>query len=178
MHLWHYAAQPVTLDRSRRYVQPEPDFYMKPQGLWVSVEGEDDWPSWCQSTEYFLGSLTYAHQVNLGPDANILHIASAEMLDSFTDDYGTEPERRSRVLDVRNIDWRKVAADYDGIIIAPYQWSRRLGLDWYYGWDVASGCIWSLAAIAEVKLALASAARTHNGGPGHKSTKVSESSPL
>jgi len=37
-----------------------------------------------------------------------------------------------------------VSKEYDGIEIAPYQWDARLSLIWYYGWDVASGCIWNL----------------------------------
>ena len=50
------------------------------------------------------------------------------------------------------IDWPKVAERYDGIIIAPYQWSRRLdGPMWYYGWDCASGCVWRARAVLELK---------------------------
>lgn len=42
---------------------------------------------------------------------------------------------------------RGVAKDYDGIEIAPYQESLRYDLEWYYGWDVASGCIWNFEGI-------------------------------
>ncbi|QBI98814.1 hypothetical protein SEA_BOBBY_184 [Mycobacterium phage Bobby] len=49
------------------------------------------------------------------------------------------------------IDWGKVAADYGGIIIAPYQWSRRMDPHWYYTWDCASGCIWNLEAIESLE---------------------------
>ncbi|AIY32561.1 hypothetical protein PBI_MIAZEAL_209 [Mycobacterium phage MiaZeal] len=37
-----YAAAPITLDRSRIYTQAVDH---KPEGLWVSVAGEDDWPN-------------------------------------------------------------------------------------------------------------------------------------
>ena len=41
------------------------------------------------------------------------------------------------------IDWRKVAKKYDGIEINPMIYElRMMALSWYYGWDVASGCIW------------------------------------
>jgi hypothetical protein len=42
-----------------------------------------------------------------------------------------------------SIDWPRLAKTHDGIEISPYQWSLRLNLLWYYGWDVASGCIWN-----------------------------------
>lgn len=43
-----------------------------------------------------------------------------------------------------SIDWPTVAKLYAGIEISPYQYNYRLksGFIWYYGWDVASGCIW------------------------------------
>jgi hypothetical protein len=50
------------------------------------------------------------------------------------------------------IEWRKVAERFDGIIIAPYIWQRRLDLEssWYYSWDCASGCIWNASAVREI----------------------------
>jgi hypothetical protein len=53
------------------------------------------------------------------------------------------------------IDWSKVAAKHQGIIIAPYCYARRLTYHtaWYYGWDCASGCIWDLKAIQSVEVA-------------------------
>jgi len=53
-----------------------------------------------------------------------------------------------------NINWPAVAEKYDGIIIAPYIWQRRLSDNpdhfWYYGWDCASGCIWNTEVIEEI----------------------------
>ena len=49
------------------------------------------------------------------------------------------------------LDFLKVMDEYDGIIIAPYQYSCRLmnsSTAWYYGWDCASGCIWNLGCIS------------------------------
>ena len=56
------------------------------------------------------------------------------------------------VYDVYDIDWNRVAKKYQGIIITPYIWERRLTTTctWYYGWDVASGCIWDNKAIKEI----------------------------
>ena len=46
-------------------------------------------------------------------------------------------------------DWAKVASHYDGIEICPYIESRR-NMTWYYGWDVASGCVWNASGIKEL----------------------------
>lgn len=51
-----------------------------------------------------------------------------------------------------SVNWPLIATRWDGIIIAPYQWSCRYDdrTFWYYGWDCASGCIWNLHAITDV----------------------------
>ena len=36
---------------------------------------------------------------------------------------------------------------YDGIEINPYQFEARYQYTWYYGWDIASGCIWNLSGV-------------------------------
>lgn len=151
----HYASEPVTLDRYREYVQGRPETFRKPRGFWVSVTGEDDWPSWCRNEDFEIGRLAVEHTVTLAPSAKILRLHSAAGMREFHDRFAVEGdfERRHPALaghDRWPIDWRAVAEEYDGVIIAPYQWSQRLGLSWYYGWDVASGCIWNLTAIASV----------------------------
>ena len=65
----------------------------------------------------------------------------------FDKEYGIEEDfgakyGKSIGYSQKNIDWRKVASDYGGIEIAPYIYKGRYDISWYYGWDVASGCIW------------------------------------
>ena len=48
------------------------------------------------------------------------------------------------------INWLAVARDYDGILIAPYCYTRRMTLDWYNTWDCASACVWNARAIERV----------------------------
>lgn len=157
MELMHYAEQAIQFDRSVTYLQREPHSYIKPRGFWVSVLGEDDWPSWCKAEEFRPQGLAVAHTVTLAESANVHMIDNPFALDAFTGTYAvqTEWERRfSWRTDDQNkwpIDWREVVKDCDGLIIAPYQWSRRMETDWYYGWDCASGCIWNLDAIASVE---------------------------
>ena len=118
--------------------------YDKPKGLWVSVEGEDDWKSWCEAENFGCGALAY--EIKLSKDANILYLSTASEIIAFTDEYSIEGNSRWD----RKINWSMVASKYHGIIIAPYCWSCRLTEHtiWYYGWDCSSGCIWNIDAIA------------------------------
>jgi hypothetical protein len=149
MDLTHYTYDPFTFDRDYEYEQGR-FRWDKPSGFWVSVDGEDDWPSWCRSEGFRTDSLEYAHTVTLKSDAHILHLYRFSDLLQFTAEYVSD----IGVKDYTGaIDWGRVAQKYDGIIIAPYCWEARLDerTGWYYGWDCASGCIWNLDAIASVE---------------------------
>lgn len=148
LDLRHYAPGPVDLDRSRTYRQREPESsYNKPRGFWVSVKGPVDWPTWCLE-EGFALDRQVEHTVRLAAGAQILRLETVDSLVEFTRQYGV----KSSFGPGTSIHWARVVEEFDGVIIAPYQWACRLSLDWYYGWDVASGCIWDLAAIESVEL--------------------------
>lgn len=128
----------------------------KPNGLWVSVEGKDDWPSWCRSEEWRTEALVCATHVVLRRDARILHIDTAEALALFHRKYRRVPPIYRDVpthLRSYGVDWMRIARAYQGIIIAPYQWAMRLDSDaeWYYSWDCASGCLWDASAVSELR---------------------------
>lgn len=139
MDLIHYASKPLALE-SRQTMQ---DVGYKPNGLWVSDGTE--WLDWCRSEEFRTGLAWYSHRVILGA-ALLLHLKTPGDLDTFTHRYGREISPKLQSL---YIDWPAVALEYDGILISPYQWSRRLTIQthWYYGWDVASGCLWNTASV-------------------------------
>lgn len=138
MRLLHYSATPLRLER-RLHRQ---GLDAKPHGLWVSVEGDQDWPCWCRDNDFRLNSLRYVSEVAIDPSAKILTLASLADLDAFTGRYG-----KSCFSTGDAIDWHLVSRQYAGIVIAPYQWARRLHWAWYYGWDCASGCIWDTFAV-------------------------------
>ena len=136
--LLHYSETPFTLE-PRTYHQ---EVHFKPNGLWLSV-GED-WKRWCESEDWGLGRLVTRYQVTLTDNARILQLSTPEDIDAFTVQFMWEH---------MDIDWPEVAARYQGIIIAPYQYTRRLAPNttWYYPWDCASACIWDLAAIHSIE---------------------------
>ncbi len=165
MILEHYASARFDFDHNLVYLQAQPSFHRKPIGLWVSVKGEDDWPWWCGENEFYPDGLAYVYEVRLCPQANIHHISTAEGLLDFHQRYAVQTDYERRMEEMYPgsryglteeflrhqwpIDWREVVQSYDGLIIAPYLWSQRLGgPHWYYGWDCASGCIWTPAVIA------------------------------
>ena len=125
--------------------------FAKPRGLWVSVKGENDWPSWCRAEEFRLDDLAFAQEIRLALGAQIIRLKNAADIDFFTAQYGRQT-RFTTFLGELAIDWSAVARDYQGIIIAPYVWERRLhrSTSWYYGWDCAAACIWDAAAVAEI----------------------------
>jgi hypothetical protein len=137
------------------YIQP-PDitFSRKPAGLWVSVDGEQDWKEWCESEKFSVDKLTIRHRVVLRDKAPILTLASAQEILEFQDTYG-KPDILNELIQSKYmaIDWPRVATEYAGIIIAPYQWCLRMDLMWYYSWDCASGCIWDISAIERIEVA-------------------------
>lgn len=149
LSLRHYSHKEIP--RVARVKQPRPGSgpAFKPVGLWVSVEDGQGWAEWCSESN-FDGGWSHVYRITLSPNANVLHVATAEELDRFHLEYAGNPHG---LRGFSYIDWRRVAAAHDGIIIAPYQWSRRLlGPTWYYGWDCSSGCIWRPRAIAQVIL--------------------------
>lgn len=166
MELIHYSKEPVILDRSRTYPQNSHSRLRglgKPDGLWVSVLGQDDWKSWCEDQEFWLEGLTHPHQVMVTSENNILYITNEASLNKFHEEYSTESgmpamgtffKRQPDDFESQHrlIHWELVSSKFDGIVIAPYMWSMRYGPFWYYGWDCASGCIWNLDAIESMEM--------------------------
>ena len=113
--------------------------FFKPMGFWYSVDG--DWERFCAS-EALDWAQGATYDVVLGKE-KILFIATIEQLDAFHEKYSAKNAGRWSTAFIK---WDRVAHEYDGIEIAPYQWKRRLDgvvSDWYYSWDCASGCIWN-----------------------------------
>lgn len=145
--LIHYSINPLKEIRSVRQPPGPYYFHVKPHGLWVSVEGDDDWLSWCQGERWGLESLKCATEIVLKKDASLLRLTSAKEICDFEDKFKGKKEGDFDV----HIIWPKVAEQYQGIVIAPYCWQLRLEKMWYYGWDCASGCIWDADAVASLK---------------------------
>jgi hypothetical protein len=135
----------------------------KPQGLWFSVEtgSEDGWKDWSLGNDFRVEHLQYQYEIKLSDDANLVWINTVDELDEFTEQNKVDDSDRInfyRSINIKpsvyELDWRPIKGKYQGIIIAPYLWERRLTSEtaWYYGWDCASGCIWNIDCIKEFNL--------------------------
>lgn len=110
----------------------------KPAGLWY--ECNKAWKEFVQREGFGHG---YRHKYLLEVNLNRMCVIRTvkELLD-FQSKYGVKPRPNMQM----KIDWVAVSKDYDGIEICPYQSKLRLEIDWYYPWDVASGCVWGSGA--------------------------------
>lgn len=50
-----------------------------------------------------------------------------------------------------DVNWPAVAEEATGIEICPFLYRAAGGLDWYYPWDVASGCTWDADTVIGVE---------------------------
>ena len=55
-------------------------------------------------------------------------------------------ERDYNIKDHNKVDWEVVSADYDGIYFDDYDSMKEHNFLWY-GWDVASVCIWDKSKV-------------------------------
>lgn len=153
--LSHYTDErPWKLGR-RRPLPDEWDRLHKPHGLWLSVDGEDDWPAWCEAEGFALERLKQRHVFELAEPERIRLIGTVAELDAFHEQYaeGRNPEWEAR-WGREYVNWKRVMEDHGGIIITPYLWDRRLsgpGSRWYYSWDCASGCVWEMSALRHIR---------------------------
>jgi len=116
----------------------------KPNGLWYSCGSA--WDDWCryEMPERAKAPFLYQLEVNL---PRIITIRNESDFKDFESKY-----KVPHVTGMGVIDWKAVARDYDGIEVCPYQKQRRMSSDWYYPWDVASGCIWGPGAFKSAEL--------------------------
>ena len=140
--------QPITRVRDMRAVQL---FDRKPAGLWYACGGE--WIEWMKSeVPKWLDEGTYLYEVfpkysegGIAAGARgdyvggVLRLSTEKEVVAFSRAYSN----------FAKVDWYTVSGIWDGIEICPYQYDLRLSMhDWYYTWDVASGCIWYKEGLA------------------------------
>lgn len=146
--LSHFSHEPITKIETKIQLKAPRS---KPKGLWLSVDGQDDWVEWNRAEEFIETDAQYHYRVVLNKCALIRYIRDAGELMNFHIEFAAKDEKD---WTYDQILWNKVQAEYDGIIIAPYIWSMRNDsvARWYYGWDCASGCIWHADAIQRIEL--------------------------
>lgn len=148
--LSHFGAAAV--DLTRRYDNTQGGLrypYAKPVGLWLSDESEYGWTAWNRDEQFVAAWEQPRTDFRILPSANVLHLATLEEVLALQPEYGTQSLYPGGTS---GIDWTRLAREYDGILVTPYQWQARLDnrASWYYGWDCASACIWNLTALERI----------------------------
>ena len=117
----------------------------KPKGLWFSFGTEwIDFLDRSMFTREEVSNLlqhTYDIQTN---DSTILTLGK-ENEEQFLNKYGIRNK-----YDNMDVDWSKVATDWDGveIIINPRELNERM---LWSTWDIPSGCIWNIKGITSIR---------------------------
>jgi len=119
----------------------------KPVGFWLSDEQELGWKTWCDTESFRKCEHEYKFDVDM---TDVLHIKSQSELRRFDKKWAKPNPNNGGLLSLYRIDWKKVYGAYKGILITPYQWSCRYDINWYYGWDCASGCFWDISCLTEI----------------------------
>jgi len=144
---------------------PTNDNSHKPGGLWLSDDTDYGWrrfveeryrngePDWQDAPEILRVRYTLLLQQ---PD-HVLTLPTVKDMVDFVDKYGQPPGHCEQGYGV-HIDWGRVKAQYDGILITPFHrpLARQHPAFHWYQFDCASGCFWdksclSLLRVAEVE---------------------------
>lgn len=133
----HVSKYPIYKLEERHYIQGPGH---KPDGFWYGF-GEE-WIDWTETAgPEYKGEYVYDVDIN---GSNVLQIKDYSEIIEFTQEYRSSEQIIPEII--FSIDWPRIELKYDGIEINPYIDEARLYNKtlWYYGWDVASGCIWNI----------------------------------
>jgi hypothetical protein len=126
----------------------------KPEGLWYGIDGS--WVQWCLSEDWGTNQKAF-WEIDLD-ESRLLRVSNLKQFSVFEQKYAgpdplleAYPDLPRPTKFTHLIRWSAVAEGYGGVEISPYLWAMRLDRAWYYPWDVASGCIWDLSMIREVR---------------------------
>lgn len=127
----------------------EPDFELKPRGLWLSVpEGpRDGWWNWCEREAFHKGRRWRTPvEVDVG---RLLVVRHPREVEPWTRNWKIREE--SPGLDW--VDWRAMGEAHAGLLVEDYvSWPEDdfaqgvISPTWWYAWDCSSACVWDLSA--------------------------------
>ena len=106
----------------------------KPVGVWLSVE--DAWERWCRRESVFLERVTWRRRVTIGPHARV------SVLDNMSSSFAAFTRQYADPADEFQIPvWDRVVADWDVLILWPWEWPQADCYRWDQSWDCPSGVV-------------------------------------
>jgi len=144
----HYTGEKLnTLDLNRAYTQTAQNLALhRPNGLWLSITGINDWEKYCLNNNYNLANLKKEFQVKLKPHAQILILHNNAVLENFEKKYGCSGEN-----DTLSIRWDEIIKRYQGLALPRVFPQAHKGESWHEAWGCTSACIWDLQAVEKVE---------------------------
>ena len=143
----------TSIDSSLEFVNPTSHKISdKPNGLWYGCGSS--WIEWCEYEKFNTKNLQHKFLLDLD-FTKILILDNDSKIKEFAEEYGDtikelEKFKFGNKKYKQYINWNMVAKNFSGIEICPYSFPLRMQLDWYYSWDVASGCVWNKNAIKNI----------------------------
>jgi hypothetical protein len=141
--------------------------WFKPRGLWFAQGSE--WLQFMKQYSFWMSKYNYLYEIQLNKD-NIYFVSSLKELQEFSQNFQVHTKVGMNFEGVyinTLIDWKKFIEKEraSGIVISPnlkkifYKQVKSSTLpdffdksEWYVTWDVASGVLWNVKAIKNVKL--------------------------
>lgn len=115
----------------------------KPHGFWISPEeATQTWKTYATEADIRDIPGSYEYRVLLPPDGKYLWLDTDAKIREFWPTYGKPDEWRGGYITHSDIDWPRVIAEWDGIMIPDWRWGEATLEGWYSTWDCGSGCIW------------------------------------
>jgi len=121
----------------------------KPKGLWMGKG--TSWLDYLQRIDWYDKITEYTSVFRVEVDeSKVITLRTKEEYLDFTKLYGEKKTKNweGKYSVISNIDWFRVAKDYDGIrVVNPNHHKFDDNISWVYGWDISSVCIWNDDAI-------------------------------
>jgi len=111
--------------------------HQKPKGLWIA-KGKEWFDIVSQMGTDSIKAGPYIYKVDIIEDYTVVLESEKQVMD-FNFQY-----KINKVGNDLNmfIDWPKVAKNFAGILIPDFDPTLAERFEWYYTWDLSSGCYW------------------------------------
>jgi hypothetical protein len=146
----HYTNENInTLDLNRAYTQTAQNLtFHRPNGLWLSIAGINDWEKYCLKNNYNIMNLKNEFQIKFKPHAQILILYNQAAFEDFEKKYGRSGEDRPPAFSIR---WEEIIKDYQGLAL-PHIFPQLYNMgSWCDTWCCTSACIWDLQAVEKIE---------------------------
>ena len=149
MELWHYSVKPIAALEPRSWTRTEHD--LKPRGaFWFSDDAHGNgWWDWVEQEGMYHASprwdYRWKYPIEVSATA-LLWTVRPQDVRAFHAEYRDTP---AGPMGQGFPDWRRIAAECDGIVFTPYSDRELLAYEyvWYYTVDCASGFVFDHAKV-------------------------------